>query len=80
MEGGESVAGYTTYSDLRGCCGHRHKTWETAHQCLEVDNRRCYPYGYSDRKVYAVNEDGIILHGERSGMLVRLGRERVRNA
>jgi hypothetical protein len=58
---------YTTYGDIRGCCGHRHKTIETAETCLGRDQRGCASRrGYSDRSVVRIGDDGNLydLSGE----------------
>ncbi len=49
---------YTTRGDIRGCCGHKHKTVRTAVACLQADAKGCRDHGgYSDRQVIGV-EDG----------------------
>jgi len=51
---------YTTTGSIRGCCGHTHRSEETATKCLERDRRGCASQGgYSDRRVVP------ILHGEK---------------
>ena len=46
---------YTTRGSVRGCCGHNHRTIETAQKCLDRDQSGCASQGgYSDRSVYAV--------------------------
>lgn len=61
------VAYWTAIGDVRGECGHKHRSYEAAAQCVERDRRairRAYPYtspygrSYSDRLVYAVLRDG----------------------
>lgn len=43
---------YTTTGNVRGCCGHRHRTIDAAYACLKKDQRYCKKIGgYSDRKV-----------------------------
>lgn len=45
---------YTTRGSVRGGCGHRHKTIESALACAERDARACASLGggaYSDRRV-----------------------------
>ena len=47
------MTGFTTYGELRGCCGHAHRTEETAEICRRRDIFGCFRQGeYSDRKVY----------------------------
>ena len=49
---------YTTSGKVRGCCGHQHQTVELAVECLLADQEGCaMQSGYSDRRVFAV-EDG----------------------
>ena len=46
---------YTTYGSVRGGCGHKHRTIETACRCAQKDQRDCKSVrGYSDRSVWAV--------------------------
>lgn len=50
----------TYYCDgsVRGHCGHKHRTVETAIACLERDSQGCKSQGgYSDRSVY--RSDGV---------------------
>lgn len=52
---------YTTgaSSDVRGCCGHKHRSVEAAKRCLENDARACRQRGgYSDR-TRIVRSDGL---------------------
>ena len=52
---------YTTIGDVRGCCGHKHRSIEAAKACIEKDHRGCNKQGgYSDRTVYRVSDDGSI--------------------
>ena len=45
---------YTTVGDIRGWCGHAHRSIRTAAACLERDRRGCARQGgYSDRRVVA---------------------------
>lgn len=49
--------GYTTCGSVRGCCGHNHRTIETAQRCVDSDQAGCARQGgYSDRSV--VRRDG----------------------
>ena len=49
---------YTTKGDVRGPCGHKHKTVRAAVACLQADAKGCRSQGgYSDRRVLGV-EDG----------------------
>ncbi len=46
---------YTTLGRVRGCCGHEHRTLQTAERCLREDERGCKTQGgYSDRRVVVV--------------------------
>lgn len=55
------VKHYTTYGPVRGGCGHRHRTLETAMRCLRDDGRGCQMQGgYSDRTVHARLVDGSL--------------------
>jgi len=56
---------YIARGNVRGDCGHRHRTVEAAERCAEQDRRAIRrlpssPYGapYSDRRVVAVDERG----------------------
>ena len=43
---------YFCDGDVRGACGHQHKTVEAAIECLERDRRGCRTQGgYSDRNI-----------------------------
>jgi hypothetical protein len=43
---------YTTRGSVRGCCGHKHRTIDAAHSCLERDQNACKKQGgYSDRYI-----------------------------
>ena len=47
---------YTTRGNVRGCCGHKHRTIEAAKRCADHDQSECSRQGgYSDRRV--VNSD-----------------------
>ncbi len=51
---------YTTgqSSDVRGCCGHRHRTLDAALACMDRDAAACRRQGgYSDRDTI-VRSDG----------------------
>ena len=54
---------YTNRGDVRGSCGHKHRTLSGALRCLEDDRRWCRRVGgYSDRYVRpsgAVDEDEL---------------------
>lgn len=57
---------YTTWGSVRGCCGHRHKTPETAEACRARDNRACAGFsgnGYSDRAVYVTEANDPYIDG-----------------
>lgn len=48
---------YTTSGDVRGECGHQHRTLSGAVRCLESDQRGCESQGgYSDRHI--IDSDG----------------------
>lgn len=48
---------YTTKGNVRGCCGHKHRSLETAVKCLRDDQVGCGRQGgYSDRQI--VRTDG----------------------
>ena len=52
---------YTTKGSVRRCCGHEHKSLETARKCMTKDQNLCHGLGggsFSDRKIVAV-EDGL---------------------
>jgi hypothetical protein len=43
---------YTTEGNVRGSCGHRHRTEEAAERCLAKDQHGCAAqWGYSDRRI-----------------------------
>lgn len=51
---------YTTNGDVRGSCGHAHKTIEAAARCLEYDREGCAGQGgYSDRHIIASDEQHV---------------------
>ena len=44
---------WTTIGDVRGCCGHEHRSRDAAETCLRRDQRGCAAQGgYSDRLIY----------------------------
>lgn len=46
---------YTTHGPVRACCGHNHKTIESAARCLRKDIKGCKSVGgYSDRVILIV--------------------------
>jgi hypothetical protein len=52
-----STTTYTTRGSVRGCCGHKHRSIETAQKCVMADEAGCRRQGgYSDRSV--VRSDG----------------------
>ena len=52
---------YTTFGSVRGGCGHRHKTLESARRCLDKDQSGCGSQGgYSDREVVLVGDDDYL--------------------
>lgn len=55
------MKGYTTQGNIRGQCGHLHKTAEAAAQCQDRDNVGCRKQGgYSDRYVAIVDSEGLL--------------------
>lgn len=45
---------YQTIGDVRGCCGHKHRTIASAENCRRKDSQGCKSQGgYSDRFVVA---------------------------
>lgn len=55
------TAGYTTRGEIRGECGHVHRSWRAAIECKDRDSRGCRQQGgYSDRWVVAVDDRGQI--------------------
>ena len=54
---------YTTHGQVRGGCGHRHRTIEAAEACLSRDIRACNSAGgYSDRVVAEIDNDGYLIN------------------
>lgn len=54
----ESLMHYTTQGEVRGPCGHRHRTAAGAFSCLSDDREGCKMQGgYTDRHVYRVTLD-----------------------
>lgn len=61
---------YTTVGDVRGACGHNHRTIDAAQRCVDKDQRNCERQGgYSDRSV--VRSDGTPLTEEEFLWLTR---------
>jgi len=53
----ETTTKYTTRGNIRGCCGHKHRSLDAAIRCVLADQRDCErACGYSDRQ--AVRSDG----------------------
>jgi len=51
---------YTTKGPVRGCCGHEHRSIETAFRCLAADQSGCRRQGgYSDRSVVRVDGEPL---------------------
>lgn len=49
---------YTTWGNVRGCCGHEHTAFGDAERCRAEDARGCRSQGgYSDRQVREVDGD-----------------------
>jgi hypothetical protein len=50
---------YACAGNVRGNCGHKHRTIKAAHDCFQADYRDCERAGgYSDRSKLRVYEDG----------------------
>ena len=50
---------YRCVGDVRGWCGHRHRTIDGALRCLRRDQSGCHSQGgYSDRAIYLYDDDG----------------------
>lgn len=48
---------YETNGDIRGNCGHKHRTIQAALRCAQRDHNACNSHGgYSDRQV--IRTDG----------------------
>lgn len=61
----DGIKGYTTYGDVRGQCGHLHRTRSSARACLNRDQSGCASQGgYSDRDVHAIDMDGYLTHDD----------------
>lgn len=55
------MKGYTTHGNIRGQCGHLHKTAGTAEKCQARDSAGARKQGgYSDRYVAIVDDDGLL--------------------
>ena len=71
---------WTTWGSVRGTCGHRHRSPETAERCRQRDRRavrRCYPSvfperAYSDRQVYRMPVDAEPAEADRRGERVEV--------
>ncbi|HSH25596.1 MAG TPA: hypothetical protein VLA13_08675 [Massilibacterium sp.] len=49
---------YEAIGDIRGWCGHKHRSVITAQKCADKDQKYCESLGvYSDRAVYAVADE-----------------------
>jgi len=50
---------YTCEGSVRGCCGHKHRTFSAAEKCQHSDSVGCRRQGgYSDRRIYMHDADG----------------------
>lgn len=50
---------YQCVGDIRGSCGHKHKTYATALKCLKDDQGGCESQGgYSDRRIVIYSDNG----------------------
>lgn len=62
------VIGYTSYGNVRGCCGHRHRSREAAMGCIARDEAGCAKQGgYSDRKPVVIGHDAYLYYGDDAG-------------
>lgn len=53
---------YTTRGDVRGACGHAHRTVGAAVECRNADRRGCKRVGgYSDREVVRTSDGAVPL-------------------
>lgn len=51
---------YVCWGPIRGWCGHAHRTFSGAEECLIRDKRRCKREGgYSDRLIYAMSREEL---------------------
>ncbi len=51
---------YTTYGSVRGGCGHKHRSRQTAERCAYRDQDNCNSIRcYSDRRVLPVDSDEL---------------------
>lgn len=67
------MVGYTTKGEIRGECGHTHRSLQAALRCKEADQRGCRMQGgYSDRYVYGVDEQGRLTDEETPNYLEEL--------
>ena len=56
-----TIAAYTTYGPIRGCCEHRHRDNASAAACVARDYKACLKQGgYSDRQVVIVADNGVL--------------------
>ena len=51
---------YTCYGSVRGGCGHKHRSRQTAERCAYRDQNDCQSVrGYSDRRVLPVDSEEL---------------------
>ncbi len=51
---------YRTDGDVRGTCGHKHRSLRTAAKCIHADRVACEGMsGYSDRRVVRANGESV---------------------
>lgn len=56
---------YITRGSVRGSCGHKHRSIETAAKCVKRDMGSCNSQGgYSDRYVYKIEEGELVALSE----------------
>lgn len=64
---------WTTVGSVRGCCGHAHRSEDTAYRCLAGDRDGCASQGgYSDRRVIDVSGGDDYSYSERCQLPRRL--------
>jgi hypothetical protein len=51
---------YYCEGPIRGNCGHKHRKYEKAKECLDADKKTCIEhYGYSDRVIRCSDENQL---------------------
>jgi hypothetical protein len=55
---------YRNFGDVRGDCGHRHRTLKGARACQAADQRYCMRQGgYTDWVIWRITPDGADIVG-----------------